>query len=245
VNADALQRRRRSRTVKIKDPHRRLSSLWGRIDRQHNEWIAAEISGGRVLDVGCGYGSLTEFLRHRGYESVGIDDAAEFIDIGHRMFPRADLRVTDPERLDFRDDSFDAVVLKDVMHHLYTESDWQTVLAEIRRVLRPGGTLVVFDPNPHWILRVGRKLIRHRDPECTSDQAQAMLAKAGFTISRVGFYESVGIVLSGGYVGLRLCPNLDLLNTMAVKANAVLTRVINHVKLERALLFRYLIKAIK
>ena len=231
--------------MKIRNPHQRLFSLWGCVDRQHNEWIESEISGERVLDLGCGYGSLSDFLRRRGYRSIGIDDGAEFIQIGHQIFPQTDLRVTHAERLDFQDDFFDAVILKDVMHHLYKESDCYKALSEIRRVLKTGGTLVVFDPNPHWILRMGRKLIRHQDPECTCEQAQEILRETGFEVSRVRFYESVGLLLSGGYVGWRLCPNFQLFNGLAVKINARLTRIINRIGLGRNFLFRYSIKAVK
>jgi ubiquinone/menaquinone biosynthesis C-methylase UbiE len=105
----------------------------------------------RILDVGCGTGSLT-LLVAAGLQPpgsiVGIDAAPRMIDIARRKAAttcsRALFRVGVAEKLDFADHSFDLVVNSMFMHHI--DSDLKTLaLAEMYRVLRPGGRLVTAD----------------------------------------------------------------------------------------------------
>jgi len=125
--------------MKIKEPHRRLHGPWGHVDGQHNELIAAQIRGTRVLDVGCGFGSLVAYLTARGFDAAGVDNDAGCIEKGSELFPRARITIGEGESLGFPDGHFDAVTLKDVMHHVYRESETGKVLREIRRVLAPAG----------------------------------------------------------------------------------------------------------
>ena len=100
----------------IENAHQRLRSLWGRIDRQHNELIAARLTGKRVLDVGCGYGSLVAYLSERGYAAEGVDYDSEGVDIAKQIFTHARVRQSNAEDLaDYPDHSFDSIVLKDCM----------------------------------------------------------------------------------------------------------------------------------
>lgn len=102
----------------IENAHQRLRFLWGRIDRQHNELIAARLTGKRVLGVGCGYRSLVAYLSERGYAAEGVDYDSESIDIAKQVFPHASVRRTNAEDLaDYPDHSFDSIILKDCMHH--------------------------------------------------------------------------------------------------------------------------------
>jgi len=56
-------------------------------------------------------------------------------------------------------------------------------------------------------LKLARTLIAHRDPECTWREAEEALEEAGFSVLAVTFHESIGLALSGGYVGLQLVPD--------------------------------------
>jgi SAM-dependent methyltransferase len=95
--------------------------------------------GGRLLDLGCGGGSRVQALCDRGYDALGCD--LQFKDGPHR----ADLErlgrirriALVPYRLPFDDGEFDFVFSEQVFEHVRS---WDETLAEIRRVLRPGGT---------------------------------------------------------------------------------------------------------
>lgn len=109
--------------------------------------LAGEVSGRRILDAGCGSGPLSAALRDRGAVVSGIDASAAMLELARRRLGEdADLRVADlGEPLPFADAEFDDVVASLVLHYL---QDWSGALAELRRVLRPGGRLMVSVNHP-------------------------------------------------------------------------------------------------
>lgn len=106
--------------------------------------------GQRVLDVGCGPGYFARLLARAvgpGGQVVGIDPSPEMIAYASRKAGRASncqFRVGTAESLDLPTAHFDVVVSSLVMHHL-PEDLRVPALHEMRRVLRPGGTLLVAD----------------------------------------------------------------------------------------------------
>lgn len=109
--------------------------------------LAGDVAGLRVLDAGCGSGPLTVALRDRGAEVVGFDASARMLDLARgRLGDEVDLRVHDlAEPLPYDDAVFDLVTASLVLHYL---EDWSGPLAELRRVLRPGGRLLVSINHP-------------------------------------------------------------------------------------------------
>ncbi|GAA3681708.1 class I SAM-dependent methyltransferase [Nocardioides ginsengisoli] len=109
--------------------------------------LAGDVSGRRVLDAGCGSGPLMAALRDRGAAVTGVDASAAMVELARaRLGPDADLRVADlADPLPFADADFDDVVASLVLHYL---QDWAGPLAELRRVLRPGGRLMVSVNHP-------------------------------------------------------------------------------------------------
>jgi SAM-dependent methyltransferase len=228
--------------MKIKNSHERLFSLWGAIDEQHNELIASKVTGKRVLDVGCGYGSLVNYLDKQGFDVEGWDHDPESIKVAHELFPESPIKLADAEREEHVG-SFDTVILKDSLHHLAGEGDVQASFQNIRRLLNDRGRLVILDPNPMWILRTARKLASHVDPEASCDFAVRLLQEQGFEVRGIQYHEILGLPLSGGYVGLRLVPNWQPLNQLVATANASLSRFVNRLGLGSQLCWRYLIHA--
>jgi 2-polyprenyl-6-hydroxyphenyl methylase/3-demethylubiquinone-9 3-methyltransferase len=102
-------------------------------------------TGVRVLDVGCGGGFTSEFLAECGAVVSGLDVSARSVAVAIEHAASAgldiDYRHGRAEALPFADASFDVVVCVDVLEHV---DDIEIVLAEIHRVLRPGG-VVLFD----------------------------------------------------------------------------------------------------
>lgn len=97
-----------------------------------------------VLEIGCGIGAdALQFARH-GARYTGVDLSERSVAMTRARFEEAGLNgrflVTDAERLPFDDASFDHVYSFGVIHH---SPDTEAIVAEIRRVLRPGGTVTV------------------------------------------------------------------------------------------------------
>ncbi|MGW7435341.1 class I SAM-dependent methyltransferase [Streptomyces sp. NPDC054849] len=109
--------------------------------------LAGDVAGRRILDAGCGSGPLTAALRDRGAVVTGIDVSAGMLALARRRLgDDVALHVVDLcDRLPFDDGAFDDVVASLVLHYL---EDWGPTLAEMRRVLRPGGRLMASVDHP-------------------------------------------------------------------------------------------------
>lgn len=105
------------------------------------------VSGRRILDAGCGSGPLAAELVARGADVTGFDSSPAMVGLARRRLgPTAALTVHDLSRpLPYADGTFDDVVVSLVLHYL---EDWDGPLAEIRRVLKPGGRLVASVNHP-------------------------------------------------------------------------------------------------
>jgi SAM-dependent methyltransferase len=99
---------------------------------------------GRVLDWGCGYGQVSHLLRERGVEVDSFDylEGSEGARVRLEQFPEIEAYISgDPVRLPFPDGRFDMVLSCGVLEHVQQPD---ASLAELRRVLRPGGRLLVY-----------------------------------------------------------------------------------------------------
>jgi ubiquinone/menaquinone biosynthesis C-methylase UbiE len=119
--------------------------------------LAGDVAGRRILDAGCGSGPLSAALRDRGAVVTGLDSSAGMLELARRRLgDDADLHLADLGRpLPFPDGAFDDVVASLVLHYL---EDWTAPLAELRRVLRPGGRLIASVDHPlqgHPLVRPG------------------------------------------------------------------------------------------
>jgi SAM-dependent methyltransferase len=230
--------------MKIRDPHERLRTAWGLIDRQHNRLIAGHWVGRRVLDIGCGYGSLVAYLRSSGYEAEGIDLDRDAIEAGRDLFPENPIRIGNAESLDgWAPHSFDSITLKDSLHHLVCEGDFPSAARAFRRVLAPGGRLVILDPNPTWIVRLARRIAAHDDVEASPQRAHSELEGNGFATRGIEFFETVGLPLSGGYVGVRMVPNWQLCNSALAAINAAASAAVNAAGIGSRVCWRYILWA--
>lgn len=103
---------------------------------------------GRVLDVGCGTGQLAIRLADLGYEVVGIDPSAGMLEQLRKRAPAVEAVQGSATEMPFRDGEFDLSISVATMHHIADPADVRLALGEMTRVVRPGGSIIVWDHNP-------------------------------------------------------------------------------------------------
>ncbi len=142
---------------------------------------------GSLLDAGCGTGGFLAWAEAQGSFTrlCGVDIGVEAIELARETVPRAELHVAPLDRVPFGDAEFDLVVSNDVIQHV-PEAALDASLRELRRVLRPGGTLLV-RTNGDRHARRERDDWRAYDPGVLA----ADLRRAGLTVRRVTYANAL------------------------------------------------------
>lgn len=99
-----------------------------------------------ALDVGCGEGRFCRMLRAEGIAAVGVDPTAALLDAARRLDPTGDYRAGRAEALNFPDADFDLVVSYLTLIDI---PDARAAIAEMARVLKPGGRLLIANLTSH------------------------------------------------------------------------------------------------
>jgi ubiquinone/menaquinone biosynthesis C-methylase UbiE len=161
----------------------------GAVWRSSSAAIARELRAQRlgrdVLEIGAGGGSVAKQML-----SGDPELAWTAIDIDSRMtqaaatrlreFPNASAKTADATTLPFPDDSFDSVVSCLMLHHII---DWERAVAEVARVLRPGGTFLGYDLVRTPLASVFHRLDGSPHRLIVPGDFQAECARNGLTIS--------------------------------------------------------------
>jgi cyclopropane fatty-acyl-phospholipid synthase-like methyltransferase len=154
----------------------------------------------RVLDLGCGWGTISFALAHRVREMVGLDFSERSIafcksqkearGVESVRFVQADARGSGlPE------ESFDLIIAADLFEHLYPD-DSVRVIEECHRLLTAGGRLSVWTPHRGHVLEVlrGHGILLKPDPTHVDyksmDRMKGLLEDAGFVVERSYYSES-------------------------------------------------------
>lgn len=101
----------------------------------------------QVLDVGCGVGKTDGFLSPELGKLTGVDVSSVSIEKARHQNPQVDYELYDGKNLPFANATFDAAFLICVLHHVFP-AERNALLQDVRRVLKPGGVLLVFEHNP-------------------------------------------------------------------------------------------------
>ena len=128
--------------------------------------LGAAGRGRRVLDVGFGNGLVLQHLQGRFDERVGVDLALNAHALGLRKQGIRVLKADAAKGLPFRAGHFDLVVSLDVIEHVFDPAEF---LRELRRVLRPGGKLVVSTPNVRYLKQLWRIAVQGRGPATSGE----------------------------------------------------------------------------
>lgn len=154
----------------------------------------------QILDVGCGTGTMLTHLAPYG-KAQGIDIDEEAVGYCHER-GLLDVRLGAAEKLPFADGSFDLVTALDVVEHL---DDDVAALREMRRVLRPGGELLVTVP-AHRFLWGDQDEVNLHKRRYVAAEVRDRLTSAGFEVQRV---SHINAFLFPPIAGIRLLRRLE------------------------------------
>lgn len=195
-------------TPTVPDSTRRIRRRYDRLaavyDRRWSSYVQGSVretlrrielrDGERVLDVGCGTGTLLAAIAERAPRAklLGVDLSPAMLAVARRKLgERAFLVAGEAGRLPFPDQRFDLVVSSSALHYW---PDPEEGLAEIARVLRPGGRVAITDwCDDYLACRIADLLLRVLEPAhhrtYGTDACQRLLRKAGFGEIRVERYR--------------------------------------------------------
>ena len=132
----------------------RLAVLYDVLDHDRSDLepyldLAREVQAHRVLDIGCGTGSLAVLLAARGHDVVAVDPAAASIDVARQKPGAHQVRWLIGDATDLPGLAVDLAVMTGNVAQVFVEDDaWAATLAGTRRALRPGGRLVLESRDP-------------------------------------------------------------------------------------------------
>lgn len=119
--------------------------------------LKEQLKGGRVLDIGAGHGGTSLVLAHGGFSVTAIDLKLLYLQQLKKRGSKVRVCVMRAQNLGFRDESFNAVILQDLIEHT---PDPEKTISEMSRVLKKGGVFYMSTPNrlsplnlisdPHW-----------------------------------------------------------------------------------------------
>lgn len=230
--------------MNIKNKTQRLDRFYGDVAKSQNLTIASMITGNSVLEIGCGYGAFVNYMKQE-YPSktiAGIDLDEDSIKIAKDKYG-IEVKPMSAYKMDFPGSSFETVVLRDTIHHFESSENLRQALREICRV--SSRELIVFDPNPNWIVKFSRFLIRHKDPEAPPGKIKKELEKAGYEITNFVWRDVVAFPLSGGFVGIEMIPNVAFIKKCVLAFDAALNKILQALGIQRFFCWRYLLRAVK
>ena len=177
---------------------------WGMHEDQFKSDLIrlAQIKPGmRVLDLGCGTATLTIKIKQAfpGAEVVGLDGDARVLEIGRAKAQKAGVNIILDQGMSFDlpypDHSFDRVLSSLVFHHLTTHNKQRT-MAEVLRILRPGGELHIADfgkPNTTWARLISLFMARLEEASDNfKGRLPVLLQAAGFDqVGEQGQYATI------------------------------------------------------
>ena len=119
--------------------------------------MGPDISAFNVLDVGCGVGLVHRYIAGSVGKLCGTDISAASLEVARKANPSVDYVPYNGMTLPYETASFDCAYAICVMHHVPVKQ-WQGFLEEMRRVVRPGGMVVIIEHNPlhpatQWVVR--------------------------------------------------------------------------------------------
>lgn len=173
-------------------------------------------AGARVIDLGCGQGGLLEEFAKGlpGVQFFALDISNKLAEFTQKRVSSARVLQGDVEHLPFKNGQFDAVLMTEVFEHLPSPA---IALAQVFRILKPGGWLMLSIPNRDWFRHEEYETQRRRyqpvdDHWYSVGEVRQLIKNAGFGIQLIrgaeNLYFGGGLPRLGEKVALLVYPKL-------------------------------------
>lgn len=133
----------------LKSTYNKIAEDWFKDHHQDTWWqegtekFLAELpKGATILDVGCGAGVKSRYLRDKGFKVTGVDFSEKLIEIAKRESPEISFNIIDIYKLDELDQTFDAVFAQASLLHI-SKNRIKEVLGKIKEKIHPNGFLYI------------------------------------------------------------------------------------------------------
>jgi SAM-dependent methyltransferase len=179
----------------------------------------------RVLDLGCGTGTMLKYLSRYG-RAQGVDMDEGAVQFCHERGVY-DVQQVGEMPLPFEDDTFDLVTALDVVEHI---EDDRAALRELNRIIRPGGMLMISVP-AYRFLWGAQDEISHHKRRYTAPEVRERMLEAGFKIRRLSYFNTflfppiAGIRVLRPYKAGSASLKSDFTMTKPGPANSILGKV--------------------
>lgn len=110
-------------------------------DKSYLDYFVETFSGNKILDIGCGTGTLSNYLSYLGYDVTGVDFAENMISIARELVPNAKFIVSDIGSLELND-KFDGIVLARFLIHFSKEENIK-ILNKLHHFMNPDASLFI------------------------------------------------------------------------------------------------------
>ena len=119
---------------------------------------------------------------------------------------------------------------------------WEKMLSEAIRVCRH--EMIIFEPNPNWILRWCRRIISHEDQEIPLDSLLTQLKSHGILVEGLCFRDLIAFPLSGGFVGREWVPPVRILFPLLLRFDRMIQFFIGRIGIAKWVSWRYLLRGV-
>lgn len=154
-------------------------------------WLAPS-SGGIYLDIGCGTGNYTHALQQKGLRFIGIDPSSLMLEKARARTTEIDWRRGTAEHTGLEDQSINGIIVTLSIHHW---PDLNSGFRELGRVLKPGGSIVIFTSTPeqmkgYWLNAYFPKMLQDSIEQMPSkEKVMTAMKKAGIATIQTETYE--------------------------------------------------------
>ena len=173
-----------------------MEMISGSVSPQHNQ------PNNRILDIGCGNGSFTNFIAQQGYEVVGVEESESGVKLARENFPDCQFIQGSIYDLPYAQlkDKFDIIISLEVIEHLFYPKE---LVRAAKKVLKPNGRLIITTPYHGYLknlmLAVTGKMDRHFTSLWDGGHIKFFSVKTLSTLLESEKYTDINFKFAGRY----------------------------------------------